>query len=609
MSRRPVLLGSLRMATVITFLLAPFWAAAWAAPASVQERVSGEVFGLAEIETGLRGYGLSVFSGNRPERFDVEVIGIWRNVRPGMSFILARLSGQDLETSGVIAGMSGSPVYFDERPAGAVAFAWPFAQEAIAGITPIETMRDLLNASSQGPPALPVNAPAGLDEIARGEFSSDLLSNALQRLQPSGLGQATAGMGFVAAGFGERTHRLMTGPLGMVAAAGSGTGSANTSSPLAPGDAVAAVLVDGDLRLAATGTVTDRVGDTLLAFGHPFLGLGALSLPMATAEVVTVLSSRFSSFKITNLGEIAGAFSLDHEAGIRGELGKQAPMIPVTVSINGDGREQIDLRVADVPAVTPVLIAISVLGALDSAVETIGREGVDLIARYDLGGAGRLEFEQSFDGASAETEAAIHLLAVSSYLLQNRLKEVEIASVELDLTRHREPRTSQLVGAHATRKRVAPGEEIVLKVDLEEYRGGKGRRTITLRPPKALPEGRYSLLVGDGVSIDAARLAIEKSVPESFPQALEFLNRLHSRRDLVVIGVVPSKGLSVAGEVMSRLPASVRSLWGGAGSGSAQPLELGVVQEETVRLGVPIEGALRVDIEIDRSAVQIGGQG
>ncbi len=565
---------------------------------TAQTSDGGQVFGLAEVEAGLKGYGLSVFSGERPERFEVEVVGVWRNVRPGMSFILARLSGQNLEKSGVIAGMSGSPVYFDQRPAGAVAFAWPFAQDAIAGITPIETMRDLLDVPAEGPAELPVTAPATLAEIAAGELPTELLAHALERLRPVALGRAATGVGFAATGFGERTRRLMAEPLQAMTAAGSGAVSAGR---LEPGSAVAAVLVDGDLRLAATGTVTDRVGDKILAFGHPFLGLGDLSLPMATAEVVTVLSSRMTSFKITNLGQVAGAFSLDHEAGIRGELGKRASMIPLTISVDGGGRESIDLELADVPAITPVLIAISVLGALDAATEAVGREGVDLVARYDLGPAGRLEIEQSFDGAGAETEAAIHLLAISSYLLQNRLEEVRISGIELNLTRHREPRTIQLVGAHAARSRVEPGEEIVLNLDLTRYRGQKERRAITLRLPEGLSEGRYSLLVGDGVSIDAARLVLERSSPVSFAQALEFLNRLHSRRDLVVVGVVAAKGLSVAGEVMPRLPASVRSLWGAAGSGGAQPLELAIVQEESSRLDSPIDGAIRVDVEIKKA--------
>ena len=152
------------------------------------------VFPLDEVEPGLKGYGLSVFAGTEPERFEVEVVGVWRNVRPGMSYILARLTGQDLESSGVIAGMSGSPVFFDGRPAGAVAFSWAFANEAIAGITPIENMRRLL--TMEPPARAAAAAPADLATITRGELDRAWLESQLRVLAPGRIGQTTGGIGW-----------------------------------------------------------------------------------------------------------------------------------------------------------------------------------------------------------------------------------------------------------------------------------------------------------------------------------------------------------------------------------------------------------------------------
>ena len=550
----------------------------------------------------MTGYGLSVFSGAQPERFEVEVIGVWRNVAPGTSYILARLSGQGLENSGVVAGMSGSPVYFDGRPAGAVAFSWAFTKEAIAGITPIETMRRLLTMETPAAPPIATVRPAGLEAIARADLGTDWLGEQLRVLAPSIVGETTAGLGWVAGGFGERTRRLLASSLGGLAAAGSGSLDRG-SGELVPGAAVAALLVEGDLTLAATGTVTDRVGDALLAFGHPMFGLGALDVPMAGAEVVTVVGSQRNSFKVVNVGPAEGAFVLDHAAGIRGLVGREASTIPLSVAVagkHGDRTQRYDVRIADLPAITPALMAATMLGALDATTGAAGREGIDLVARFDLGAHGRLELDQSFDGAGAEASATAHLLAVTGYLLQNPLAEIEVAGLELELIRHVEPRTRQLIGAHAARSVVAPGEDVVLHLDFLEYRGGRHRLAYPVEVPRSLPEGRYSLLVGDGVSLDAARLAIERLAPVTFAQALEFLDSLHSRRDLVVLGVIPGPGLAVAGETLPRLPGSVRSLWAAGAGGGAQPLELALVDRRSRRLELPIAGAFRVDVEIER---------
>ncbi len=564
-----------------------------AAPASGEE-----IFPLAEVAPGQVGFGLSVFSGAEPERFDVEVLGVWKNVRPDTSYILGRLTGRGLEVSGVIAGMSGSPVYIDGRLAGAVAFAWPFSREAVAGITPIESMRRLLEEVDV--PAVPARGgtPLAPADLVSGKLDAAALAERLRSALAAPIAEATTGVQWMAAGFGESSRRLLSESLGSVAPAGAaGPGPA---PGLQPGSAVAGVLVDGDLRLAATGTVTDRSGDRLLAFGHRLLGLGPMRLPMASAEVVTVLSNQMSSFKISNVGQVVGAFDYDQLAGIRGELGLEAPTVPMAVDIRGSGQRTIRLRIADLPVVTPSLVAISLLGAIDSDVEAAGSRGVDIDARFDLGSRGSLTVRQSFDGEGAPLQAAVYLFAVTGYLLQNPLERVRVEAIDVDVDRFDEPRTARLVGAHVARTLVRPGERVALNVDLVAYRGEPFRRSLELEVPTGLRDGRYFLLVGDGTSMDVARIAIQKAEPVNFRQALAFLSSLHSRRELVVLGVFPEPGLAVAGEVLPQLPGSVRSLWAAAASGGAVPLELALAQEDGIELETPVEGVVRIDLEVER---------
>ncbi len=554
-----------------------------------------EILPLAEVRAGQRGYGLSVFRGDQPERFEVEVLGVWENLRPDSSLIMARLSGQGLETSGVIAGMSGSPVYVDERLVGAVAFAWPFSRQPVAGITPIEQMRRLYSAPRGGAVPRRGAPPATIDQMAAADLPAELLDRGLERLRAGVMDSLGTGLMWNTVGFGEVSRQRLAGGLGSVAPAGTST---VPPADLVPGASVAAVMIDGDLRMAATGTVTDRVDDTLLALGHPFLGIGELSVPMATSQVVTVLASQFRSFKIANLGSIVGAFELDRAAGIRGRLGAVAPMVPLHISVNGQHSAGFDLRLADLPQLTPTLAAISILGALDAVTQAAGSQGLDLNARLDLAEHGELQVRQSFDGDSAAIEAAVYLLAFAGFVTNNPMADVRLTGIDVELQQHSQPRLARLVEAHASRTLLQPGERLELNLDLMAYRGDRFRESIPLAT--SLPDGRYSLLVGDGVSVDAARLTIERSAPVHFRQALDLLRGLHSRRDLVVLGVFGGRGLAVAGETLPQLPGSLRSIWSAAPSGGAQPLRLAVAQQSERRLEIPVSGLLRVDLEVRR---------
>ena len=586
----------------------------WAADAKAADDGAAAIFEgaqptipVSEVQRGQTGYGLSVFAGTEPERFDIEVVGVMRNVNPGLSFILARLSGHGLEKSGVARGMSGSPVYIDGRLAGAVAFSWPFPNEAIAGITPIDAMREL---SALKPSPLPTNTPppVPLADLLAGRIPEDVLQKELEKLRPRSMNGATPGIQWTTSGFGERSQAILRAALGSVAAGGKAL-PADAAQELVPGAAVAAVLVDGDFSMAATGTVTDRYGEHVLAFGHPFLGLGPVRVPMATAEVVTLFSSQADSFKISNAGQIVGAFEQDRLTGIQGRVGAPAPMIPMVVRIEGEKNHEYKVRLAELPEFMPLLVGSTVLAGLDAASYSGGSQGIDMTARLKLRGHDDLVVRQSFDGDNAGTQAAVHLLTMVGYLTQNPLEQVSLESVDVEVDQTQKPRAADLVGAHADRTVVRPGERVNLSLDLVPYRGERFRHSFPLDLPQDLPNGRYSLLIGDGASVDAARMTLEPAEPVTFHQALEMMRSMHSRRDLLVLGVYAGAGLSVGGEVMPRLPGSVRSLWSAAASGSAVPLRSTIAQREVEEMDVPVSGLVRIDLEVRRRAPVAGGEG
>jgi hypothetical protein len=358
--------------------------------------------------------------------------------------------------------------------------------------------------------------------------------------------------------------------------------------------------------LAATGTLSERVGDRVLAFGHSVAGLGDVSLPLAAAEVVTVLPSRYSSFKIANAGPVVGEFVRDHSAGTLGRLGVVPSTVPLDVRVAGPAAREFHLRLARVPDFLPLLAAVGTLGAVDAATAAGGVHGLDLAIDADLGGRGRLALGQSFDGPGAVGDAAGYVFALLDFLVHNDLAEVEIAGLRLELTPWSAPRTADLVGAHAARTRLEPGEVLELYVDLRAYRGAPRRRTLTIPIPADLPAGRYTLFVGDGASLDAARFALEPVAPVTFEQALDWLGALGTAREIAVLGVLAGRGLGVAGEVLPRLPASMQAIWAASGGGGTRPLRLAIAQRLRFAEPEPVAGLVRLDVELRRPQPSVG---
>ncbi len=591
----------LRLVLGLTAALVPLPAAGEQAP-----EAAGPTIGVDEVSRGQKGYGLSVFAGTEPERFEVEVLGVLRNTTPELSYILARLTGHDLERSGVVAGMSGSPVYLDDRLAGAVAFSYLFGLDAIAGITPIGAMRRLSELPTA--PTAPVAAPSSLEinfeDLLERDFSADLLVQQLERLRPASQVGARPSVQWTSSGFGEAATAMLGRALGDLTPAGAtgGGGAGTASAELVPGSAVAAVLVRGDLNLAAHGTVTDRDGDEVLAFGHPMFSLGPVNLPLAPSEVVTVIANAANSFKVSNAGEVIGAFDQDRQAGVRGRLGESAPTTPLDVRLRGLSRRDYRMEVANLPQLRPILLAISALGALDSGSYAGGFQGIDLDATIAIEGHEPLRVRQSFDGDQAAIGSVIHLLSFAAFLEFNSLADVEIESVEVELTQVERPHSATLMAAYPERTRVEPGQTVPVTLELQAFRGDRYRREISVEVPPDAPDGRYMVLIGDGTSMDAVRLSLERRQPTSFEQTLDLLRSFRSRRELVVYGLTPAPGLAVAGEVLPNLPGSVRSIFAAAGVAVGAPLRYQVAHEKVEALERPIDGAVRIDLEIRRPA-------
>lgn len=613
----------MKKALLIAPLLATVLPLASAAGETAAQPGAGQpvdIIRLEEIQRGQKGWGLSVFSGTEPRRFELEVLGVQHNRKPELSAILAKLSGQGLERSGIFGGMSGSPVYIDGRLAGAVAYSYLFDMDAIAGITPIEAMRRL-NGVPSGPKAETAAAlfPSGpriepvirWDDLVRREFEDDLFEKHLASVLPRLASGARTGLQWSTGGFGEASRALLARALGPLAPGGmsstlttastgaGGSGSVLDAGDLQPGSSVAAVFIQGDLHAAGYGTVTDRRGDDVLAFGHPIFALGPVEMPMAPSEVITVISSRANSFKVANMGPVVGAFDQDREAGVRGRIGLEASMIPVTVRLAGLAQQEYHMEVLDVAQLTPNMVALAAYGSLEAGSFPAGPQGLDLEARFHLADHDDLVVRQNFDTNQAGIESILYLMSFSSFLKLNDLAEVDIESVEVDYMQVDRPRTATLVGAHTDRRLARPGETVQLILELQAYRGERYREIVATTVPRNVPDGRFVIFVGDGTTMDGVRLTVERRAPQTFEQALDFMQSFSPRTTVRVFGLVSQPGLSVAGEVLPQLPASVRSIFAGGGP-TGTPLGLAIALEQDEVFDRPIVGFQRVDLEVRR---------
>jgi hypothetical protein len=310
------------------------------------------IYPLRDVRAGQHAIGKTVFQGNKIEEFQVDILGVLENVGPRQSIILARLSGGPLAETGVMQGMSGSPVYMDGRLVGAVALAFNFSKEPIAGIRPIEEM-------------LAVGDP-GRPEAPRVASNSDSFASKLINIAtPVSFSGFTAG---TLDQFSPQLKKLGLEPRQGVSSGGKLPSKLGAPASLRPGDMIAVELLSGDMSIGAEGTVTAVDGKAIYAFGHQFMSVGNTELPFARAEVLTLLPNLSSSFKISSPLEWMGTITQDRSTSIYGELGHKADTIPLTITMK-DGRRAplaYHMQMIQDRVLSPYIIQTAVYSAMDA---------------------------------------------------------------------------------------------------------------------------------------------------------------------------------------------------------------------------------------------------
>src|SRR5579862_1808862 len=538
-------------------------------------QISQPTIPVEQIHAGMRGYALTVFEGVKPESMDVEVLGIMHNTNgPKGDVILVRLHGAKAEYTGVVAGMSGSPVYLNGKLAGALAFRiGEFSKEPIAGVTPIAEMLEI-SALDQSPTNAPIQAtPAarwpsktaspGVPALPSDSSSVQNFANYLKPIETP----------LVFSGFSEDAIRLFApqfATAGIVPVMGAGSVSdVKQPEALEPGSAVSAILVRGDMDIAATCTVTYMDAQHLLACGHPLMQFGSVDLPMTKAQVLATLPSPMNPFKIVNATETVGSFVQDRHNGILGEFGKQANMIPVTLTIHGESADkQFHYEVLNNARLSPVAMMATVFSALHGVNEYGDETTYSMNGRIRVAGYPDVTMQNMFAAADGGQPGAM-LAAISlgerfSRIFDNPYSVPAIGGVQLDFNIDRERRWARLESARTDLTEARPGDDITIEAMLRPYRGEGVVQHIPIHIPASTSNGPLRILVSDGETLDRVRRGSSLLGRKlDLAATISYLNKEHVNNRVYVSLMESDPEAMIADKVMPTLPLSIMNVMDG----------------------------------------------
>ncbi|MGA8762331.1 MAG: SpoIVB peptidase S55 domain-containing protein [Candidatus Sulfotelmatobacter sp.] len=542
---------------------------------AAQNKQTTQTIAVSQLRAGMRGVAYTVFQGVKPEAMEVEVLGVLHNVNgPKGDIILVRLHGEKVEYTGVVAGMSGSPVYIDGKLAGALAFRiGEFSKEPIAGVTPIADMLEI-NALDRSPAEEATAAKPGVNN-AVGKMAGPGGSSAIPSTpQDFANYMRPIETPLVFNGFSEEAVRLLapqfaTAGIVPVMGAGSVNENAKQPEPLEPGSAVSAVLVRGDMNIEATCTVTYIDPQRLLACGHPLLQFGTVDLPMNKAQVLATLPSPLNAFKIVDTTEPAGTFVQDRHTGILGVFDKQPEMIPVSLSISSStGRKQFHYEVLNNPKLTPVALMVTVFNALHGVNEFGEESTYRLAGDIEVKGFPEVTLRNMFapleNGQPAAMQAALSLGERFSRIYDNPYNAPAVRGVKLDFDLVRERRLARLESARTDVTEARPGDIVTVETVLEPYRGERVVQQIRVKIPTSASKGTLRILVSDGETLDRvgrANPAFGRRL--DLASTIAMLNKEHANNRIYVSLLEADPEARVADKVMPTLPISVMNVMDG----------------------------------------------
>jgi hypothetical protein len=558
-----------------------------------------------DIKPGMKGQGKSCVQGVKVESFDAEVIGVLRNTSPGRDMILCRLSGMNLDKTGVIAGMSGSPIFVNGKLLGAVAYAWPYGKEPIAGVTPFSQMVSFASAHERrevaGEKAKPARIGLGKPILLDGrEYETVTISDDHRAPRPTsadGLWMIPLKTPLMTTGMSPRSLAALRDqlePFGLVPVQGGGVSSSipedERNSPLQVGGGLSVAMITGDFDMSAIGTVTHIEGKRVYGFGHPMLGLGACELPMMTGYTHTIFPRLTLSFKMGSPIRSVGVISADTSTGIAGWLDRAPDMLPLTATLvrQPEGKPQtFNVKIARIRTMMGPLLQAALANSADMEGNFPDEMSAHIKARVEIEGQEPLILDDWFAGPNFVGERGPHALyAPLAMLLQqlsnNSFKTLRFKSIECATEVQPERRTADIEASELESDTLAPGDTLRATITLRPFKGAKQRITLELKLPSDMPEGSYSALIGDELNNVRAELRDNPHLgnPQNLENQLQMVRmQMTAKRTTLVVRVPLPGGAGVAfnGKALNNLPPGMVQIMSGNKRTNAQTIQAALV--------------------------------
>ncbi|OHC00580.1 MAG: hypothetical protein A3G70_00750 [Planctomycetes bacterium RIFCSPLOWO2_12_FULL_39_13] len=554
------------------------------------------IMDINEITPGMKGYGKTVFTGDRIEIFNVEVLGILKNWEAKSNMILIKMSGGPLENSGIIAGMSGSPVYINNRLIGAVAYGWSFAKEAIAGVTPINEMKDtLLNIQTQKSGTSLTSNEWELPSSSQNETESTSQVTSLMPQEAINQGLNNIRLTpilspLIVSGVDSRVLQKMQtlfNTYGLYPLqGGSYVSPANPlleketriseNTKLVPGASIAAILIKGDLSAAVVGTVTYKDGDTVLAFGHPFLQTGNADLPMASAYVYAILSSLSNSVKMASPLEIVGRINQDRRSGIAGTLGESSHMVPCQIEVEGTQKLKYNFEVVDNKLLTPSLVLMAAHSAVLSTEKMLGEKSVNIKLSAQIEGYEKpVVIENVFYELDQSWFSLNHIIQPFAMIVNNQFQKVRMKQIDLKIKVLDMRQTAYIEAIKVNKKQVRPGDTLQVDVRLKPFAGESFYQTVLMQIPEdVLPGSVLNVTACDAIYGQALNMgrSAGKYLPTNFEQLLHYIENMERNNNLMIRILLQKRGLTYKGEGFPSLPTSMLSIMSFSNQSGIGPL-------------------------------------
>lgn len=567
-----------------------------------------------DVRPGMGAYCLTVYRGVEVEKFGLEVLSVVRDIMPDRDAILVRGTDERFIHTGPAAGCSGSPVYIDGRLAGALAFGWYFSKDPLYGVTPIEEMLRVGQTEDRGQKTEDGKQRTETGPGLTFDFSCPIDFSQVEKkiLAASSFGRSGIALGtgattlptpLIVSGLPDSVRMDLDGSLGslgfMVVSGGGGDafGSDVCDVKLTPGACLSVPLVMGDITIDVVGTVTEVKGDEIYGFGHSFLGFGQVDLPMASGEVHTVVSSMMRSFKVATSGKVVGALRTDESAAVRGKIGAQARMIPLTIKVSRyndpdkSGR-QYNCLIADNRMLTPLLLRVTIAGAALMRGNLPPDNTIQYKGTIELDDAEPVVFENVSTGMEL-AELIRDSISPVALLMNNPYKQVRIKSLDLDMQIKEKNITSAIWSVGLSRWRVRRGENLDVEVVTESFQAQKRSYKFSFVVPEDTPPGMYQLIVCGGYGYEEF---LKKAVPHRFtPENLDTLvGALNGvlaigRNELHCILVLQAGGLALENAELPDLPATKALVLGDPGRSVTMQVFPGWIDKSVRTDGVIID--------------------